>query len=408
MKLIDSAEFRGGKIYFTEADPVLMKQESISEQQLSDKLKAWLLLTDNIFISGSHMMSSPAMVNIVEKNPRLLSDGAIVPSIRNDIKSFSHYLEIKETEEDTSFSEQGKSLDRNSVAGFLDSATSKAAVWTPDTAIQLFQQSLVHELLNKDSELRKKLVGITKKSVHELAEDIANADFVSRGVVNRLGQQYLGNRSTILSRHSNFLYYLWGATHLYSEPVLHPDTFNLGVENLNSTMVNLREQLRTNQRVESRENEPSVLESILDEFGIVADAVSRIPFNSILDLRASREAINFREKWHKILVGQRDIRINSTDTIDEEIDTLRSIVKRELGKEFELARKVAKSRKYISYGSFVTSGLVTLFAPEIGLAGLAASAAGVDPLVEAVQKKIPGMEISIFCAKVQNNVSEAP
>ena len=279
-------------------------------------------------------------------------------------------------------------------------------IWKPDTAIQQYQQSLVQETLNKHSHLRRKLVGVPKANIHQLAEDLANVELISRGYVDEVGKRHLGNRSTILSRHSNFLYYLWGATHLNCEPVLHPDTFNLGVRKLTETVNALRKILRVEESLESRQNDPEILRSVLDDFGIISDAISRIPFDAILDLRASKEAAAFRTKWSGLVDDARMSSVSSGEDISNDVELLYQVVKTELRDEFELAEKIARSKKYLSYGSYITSGLATLLAPEIAIASLAAGAFGVDPLVNAVQKKIPGLEISIFCSTLQSKVSQ--
>ena len=53
MQRVDPEVLKGGSIYFTEADPVIVSQEPISLDHLEYKLKAWLLLVDNVVISAA-------------------------------------------------------------------------------------------------------------------------------------------------------------------------------------------------------------------------------------------------------------------------------------------------------------------------------------------------------------------
>ena len=70
-------------------------------------------------------MSNPLIYQILKENPRLLSDGAVLPYIRENNESFGKYFRTKKSEGDSAFSVEEAVLDQNTVAGFLDSTTKK-------------------------------------------------------------------------------------------------------------------------------------------------------------------------------------------------------------------------------------------------------------------------------------------
>lgn len=394
----------GSKVYFTEADPVLHAQEALGYLAIETKLKAWLFLSDYLVVSGTHIMSSPEMYKLIKKNPRLVTDGIIIPYIRENISTFSDYLLIKNEENDKTFKINKKRLDQTNVAEFLDSNISTAIQWKPDNAIKLYQQSLVQELLDRTSSLRKKMIGVPKNDIHQLAEDISNLSLISRGNVETLSRKYLRKKNSILIRHSNFLYYLWGATHLDCEPILHPATYKIGIDKLQATTERLFQNQRIEKKTSSRNDEPTVFQQVLKDYGIINDALLRIPINVILDLRKEKEARAFRKKWINIVYKAKSeaFHIESPENLlAEELNGLYELLRREIRKEINLERKIRKMNTALSIGSFVTSGLLCTLLPEIGAAGIIASLAGVDPLVSAIQNKVGGLEISLFCAKIR-------
>ena len=69
MEKINIDELKGFKVYFTEADSLGQRLYGISKEELTLKLKLWLLLSDHIMLAGSHIFESELTAEILKENP---------------------------------------------------------------------------------------------------------------------------------------------------------------------------------------------------------------------------------------------------------------------------------------------------------------------------------------------------
>ena len=398
MEKIKTETLPGIKIYFTEADKLCQDLYDVRREDLMLKLKLWLLLSDHIMLAGSHIFSSEITAKILRDHPVLLESGALVPDLREECSDFTDYVKLKRAERDRAFL-QSDIRKITELAEFLNEYSNKVVLWKARPVSEAFRDSLVKDLLDKNSILRHKLVGVSIDALQGLVWELGNTSFLTREIVAHLAGKYLGRKKTVLIKHSNFLYYLWGAAHLESEPVLHPEAFEWG-----------RDKLIASTRKLVRTNELPLFRTALSEFGISDLVLKRLPIPIVLELRREEIAIRFRSKWKRII---EQAKVN--DRIDDDLTEFQKaevklfeLIREAIGEEKKRRRWFREGRKWLSIGSFVTS-VITSFVtnPALGLAALLLELSAIDPLLSALERKLGGAEISLLCTRIQDLVSEA-
>jgi hypothetical protein len=288
MDKINIEELGGLKVYFTEADDLGQRLYGVHKSDLTLKLKLWLLLSDHIMLAGSHIFESKLTADILKENPLLLETGVIVPDLRDECGDFFDFVRLKQEEGDPGFQKDSGEL--METAGFLNNHTHQTVLWTAQPIKESFRDTLVKDLLDKDSVLRRKLIGVSIDSLQKLTWELGNTASLSRKVISDLAKKYLGQKAAILIKYGNILYYLWGAAHLESEPVLHYEAFTWG-----------RDKILTSTKALVRTDELPPFQTTLDEFGISDHVLSKLTIPVMLELRKEEIAKRFRTKWHKLI-----------------------------------------------------------------------------------------------------------
>lgn len=391
MEKVKIADLPGTKVYLTEADSLSQQVYGISKEELLRKIRLWLLLSDHLMLAGSHIFKSRSIRSILEENPSLLESGVIVPDLREECRDFVDYVKLKQEEGDPVF--RGAPPELIEKARFLNERTRQAVLWTAEPVSQAFRDSLVTDLMNSNSVLRRKLIGVDAGSLSELTWKLGNTPFLTREILADLAQRHIGRKRGVLLKYANILYYLWGATHLESEPVLHAQAFEWGREKLFASSKNL-----------ARTNEVPLFRSALGAFGISDQVLDRLAIPMVLELRKEKTARLFRNKWHKII--ERAKRGASIDKDVAEYENfgaeLLEVVTEAIGMEKEKRRKFRIGKRILFVSSFITSimaGFVT--DPALGFDALILQLATIDPLLAAIERKLGGTEISLFCARLQ-------
>jgi hypothetical protein len=395
MDKVKPEKIKGLKVYLTEADLASQLLHRITQEELLLKLKAWLLFSDNIIIAGSHILSSPLTFEILKKYPVLLERGIILPYLRDQCKDFEEYLKLKLQEKDPTFLIQKKGKLKEA-ANLLNEKSKRVVLWAPSSAIESYRQSIIKELSDPQSLVRSKLVGIRKTDILDLIKNLEKASFISRGTVNNLARKYLGIKRNILIKHSDFLYYLWGAAHLDSEPVLNPNMYTWGRNKLSISIGKLL-----------RSDEIPVLKETLSALGIARTILDILSFSDIIEMRDELVAKSFRSKWHDLITqAKKGSQGNSgKDKIGNESKILFELVKKELERERSKRKYFSKSKAILTIGSLVTSGITTFIAnPILGVGALLLSLSSIDPLLEAIERRLGGTELIIFCTRLQKEL----
>jgi len=396
MDKINIEEIRGFKIYFTEADNLGQHLYGVHKSDLTLKLKLWSLLSDHIMLAGSHIFESELTADILKENPLLLETGVIVPDLRDECGDFFDFVRLKQEEGDPGFQKDSRKL--METAEFLNNYTRQTVLWTAQPIKESFRDTLVKDLLNKDSVLRRKLIGVNIDSLQKLTWELGNTASLSRKVISDLAKRYLGQKGAILIKYANILYYLWGAAHLESEPVLHYEPFTWG-----------RDKILTSTKALVRTDELPLFQTTLDEFGVSDQVLSKLTIPVILELRKEEIVERFRTKWHKLIEQARIGGKISDDLVElQNLECkIMEVIKEAVREEKKRKKRLREGKKWLSIGSFITS-VITSFVtnPAIGLPTLLIELSTIDPFLSALERKFGGTEISLLCSRLQNLVSE--
>lgn len=290
------------------------------------------------------------------------------------------------------------------VADLIDENASSVILWEPNEAIESYRQSLVQDLRNRSSTLRTKLIGLKNTSILKAAEEIESGKFLSRDIVNKIANKYLGKKYKSLIRHSNFMYYLWGATNLYCDPVLRQEEFYYGKAKLNYLMEIANGFTKKEKKDRVLSNEVDALKETFEMVGVIRSILDRIPMSQIIKLREETEAKRFRKKWRQLVIEAKKIgEMNGVDDMSKEREALLELIRSEVKREHVKKKTYSQSKSILSIGSFVTSGIATILGgPILGGASMISGMLGIDPLISEMEKRIGGKEITLFVAKLQN------
>jgi len=392
MNKVNIKKLKGFKVYFTEADDLGQRLYMVSKSDLTLKLKLWLLLSDHIMLAGSHIFESELTASILKENPLLLETGVVVPDLRDECRDFFDFVKLKREERDPGFQKDLRKL--MEMADFLNKHTRQTVLWSAHPIREAFRDTLVKDLLNKDSVLRRKLLGVSTEPLQKLTWELGNTSSLSRKAIGNLAEKYLGRKKAVLIKYANIIYYLWGAAHLESEPVFHYELFTWG-----------RDKILTSTRSLVRVDELPLFQTILDEFGVSEQVLSKLPISVILELRKEEIAKRFRTKWHNLI--KKATRGHKIDTDLAELQDLEHKmmeVIREAVREERRKREIfRKGRRWLSIGLFITS-VITSFVtnPAIGLTTFLIKLATIDPFLAALERKLGGIEISLLCTRLQD------
>jgi hypothetical protein len=391
MERIKIETLLGTKVYLTEADSLSQQFYGIGKDELVLKISLWLLLSDHIMLAGSHIFKSESIGNILKEHPSLLQSGVVVPALREGCQDFFDYVRLKREEGDPHF--RGDPYKLEELADFLSQHSRQAVLWTAEPVSEAFRDNLVRDLLDDRSVLRRKLIGVDTSSLREFVQKLGSTSFLTREIVADLATEYLGRKRGVLLKYASILYYLWGAACLESEPVLHAKAFEWGKQKL---LASSKDLVRT--------NEVPLFRGALGEFGISSQVLEKLTIPMILDLRKEETSMLFRDKWHRIVEQAKGGGNISSDVAEYENfrEKVMEMLGQAIGSEKKRSRGFGRGRRILSVGSFITSiitGLVT--DPAIGLAAFLLQLASFDPLLAALERKLGGTEISLFCTELQ-------
>jgi hypothetical protein len=347
-------------------------------------------------LAGSHIFESELTADILKENPLLLETGVIVPDLRDECQNFFDFVRLKQEEGDPGFQKDSRKLIE--MADFLNEYARQAVLWTAHPIRDSLRDTLVKDLLDKDSVLRRKLVGVSIDSLQELTWELGSTVSLSRKVISNLAEKYLGRKKTVLVKYANILYYLWGAAHLDSEPVLHYEPFAWG-----------RDKILTSTKTLVRPDEFPLFQTTLDELGISNQVLEKLTLPVILELREEEIAKQFRTKWHKLIeqakIGSK-ISHNLAELQKFEFEIV-EMIREAVGEEKRKRKKFQEGKKWLSIGLVVTSVITSFITNSaMGLAALFIELATIDPFLATLERKLGGMEISMLSTRLQDLASD--
>jgi hypothetical protein len=398
MKKIDISALTGSKVYFTEADSFSQINYNVSSDELLLKLKLSLLLSDNIILAANHIFESQITFNVLKENPILLESGVVIPDLRDECRDFLDFIEIEKEQGDLPKLYRRKEKQFKDIAFLLHDHVPQVVLWAAAPTSTEFRQTLVNDLLNKDSPLRKKLIGIRKDLLTKLVWEIGNTQLLTREKIFTLSDRYLSNKKEVLKRYADIMYYLSGAAHLKSEPVIHPTAVNWCVEKFFNISNNLK----------ARIGEHEAFHILLDKLTISTSVLDKLAVSELIKFREEDIAKKFRHKWHKIIdQAKRTGKVEKkTDSYYQMIINIFEEISKIISVEKTRKTSFEKARKILMLSSIVTSMFATFITnPALGIGSLFIELASIDPLLASIERKWGGMELTVFCSRVQQIIS---
>lgn len=267
-------ESKISRIYFTEADPFIQSNTENEYNRVLSLLKTWLLLSDKVIISSSHILGSEIVSKIFIENPDLLISSGVEVFKRDSCTSFKDTISIGEAEGNSAII-NNRTKKQLIVADLLDNQLKNVITWNPNKAIYSYTNSIINDLEDPDSLLRRKLVGVENSDISKTIIDIQESNLINRDKVNQIAKIRLGSNYKHLVTHSNFTYYLWGAINLDCDPIFRYEEFNYGNEKIKEDINNIdKSEPGTPDIIRIVKNDAKVI-SVPDPYTIVADVDGR-------------------------------------------------------------------------------------------------------------------------------------
>lgn len=404
MKKGYATDFPGSKVYFTEADASAQKLYCINPGDFDLKIKLWLLLADHTILSVGHMLHSVLTYNWLTRNAKIISElqaeNAILPSLREDREDFGQFVvkDPKEEDQPTLLIDQKEILIKR--AEILSDIFDRAISWSPMDESHLFRDALVKDLAERDSPLRKRIVGISKMAIGQLAESIASCKFLNREILLGLIRKHCPERERLLSRYGDIFYYLSGALFKDAFPIFHPEAAALCQEKISYAAY--RSAANAGERGE-------IWREIVDSWGLTCAALRKLPLSEIANIRRDRLGIRVRRTWGTLLEKARHSVVREQNILEfqQAKDELIELFKRELDFQKKQYIRVQKIRGVLEVGSWVTGGLAAVVGFFLTLNPISSAAAGIlgflagKPVLDLAEKKLPKTELVILATKIK-------
>jgi len=404
MKKGYAADFPGSKVYFTEADHSSQNFYGISFDDFDVKIKLWLLLADYTILSTDHMLQSPITYTWLTQNKedvnKLADKNAILPSLREDREEFKDYI-IKdphlEDQPTLIINQKNIFLGRAEVLSDIFRA---AISWSPMAESHWFRDTIVKDLTERDSPLRKRLIGVSKTAIEQLAKDIASCEFLNREILQQLVHKHCAYRERLLLRYGDIFYYLSGALFKDAFPVFHPEAAALCREKISQALLS---------PANTSDKRNDIWHDIIDTWGLTYSALQKLPLSEIISIRNDKLGKRLRETWSVLMREAKYSKIKEQNLIAflQSKDKLIELFKQELNSQKNRYTRVQKIRGMLEVGSWVTGGLSAVIGFVTTMNPVAAIATGIlgflagKPILDSIEKKLPKSELVILTTKIQ-------
>lgn len=400
MRKIYADGFPGVKVYFTEADPSTQTIYQLTPDEFELKIKLWLLLTDHVILSTKHMLFSSITFNWLSQNANIVcelaKDEAILPSLREDREDFGDFVNRYSDQHDhlRMRANYRNILERARVlAGIFD----KAITWSPMEESHSFRDMMVKDLKDKNSPLRKRLIGVSSEMIEYLAKEIAQCKLFHREKLQEFIRAYCPQGEKLLLRYGDIFYYISGALYKDAFPLFHQKAASLCLERVSYPL----HTGNFNRRCEETWRE------ITDVWGVTSYALQRLPLKEVMGIRKESLGRRVRETWGELLneARQASIKDQTLGEFQQAKALLLDLLAKEVGCQKRRYKRFLKIRGIVEVASWATSGLATFFLtgdPFISaITGILGVLTG-KPILDAIERKTPGTELVVLATKIQH------
>jgi len=225
MKSVEPNDLIPHRVFFTEFDKYnsffhWANDKNSIQILLERKLKLLILTKGHVVIAASQLLESPFAHNLLIKHPKLLSSNAIVSSMKYGHDTTFEFLCEKREEQSSNLKNPYHTNLARDTADLIDQKGTIVR-WQLKGISNWFRDRLVSDLNDPQSLLRITLRNQNIILPNNISNLIQNNDYLSRGKVESIAQEYNNHDlENLLIAYSNFIYYLSGARTVKSEGVL--------------------------------------------------------------------------------------------------------------------------------------------------------------------------------------------
>ncbi len=399
--------FPGSRIYFTEGDASCQELYAMRPGELDVKLKFWLLSADHLILSTGHMLESTWTFNWLDRSPgvkELAAELAIVPSLRNDRRNIQGYVTEAPEEEDKPTLLKGRRSIMLERAKRLDEIFETAITWSPQKESAWFRDSIHADLMDAQSPLRRRLRGVSRQSVMNLASAVANCDFLTRERLFELARRHCPRRVPTVRRFGDLYYYMSGARYKDALPVLHDDATAL-----------CREAVRYEGTSAAPDHVPSEFwREIASAWGITSELLRSAPLDLIASLRRDSVGRRVRAKWKELidLAAAGRSWVEPLATFNSCKSELVKLLHSEMNRQRDRLDSWNKGRHHIEGINWVTSGGATVAGYLLG-AECVGAASGVlsfmlgRRIIDYAESRLPRVELALLAARLESGITQS-
>lgn len=226
MKYIDPKNITVPRAYFTEFDRVTYSQVAWTEKDiegiklnLERKIKLLGCIKGVVVIATSHLFESELANEFIKENPIVLEEGIILPALISDYSDFNSFLSHKRDK--SKENELYMGADKDEINLLLSNCVNEVVKWDVQDTSSWFKQRLLEDLKNEKSVLRFNLSNVPLSIITEVASQVNELEFPSRGEIYNIAKDSGNKKLWIhLGEYADFIYYLSGARAVNSEGIL--------------------------------------------------------------------------------------------------------------------------------------------------------------------------------------------
>lgn len=402
-------------VYFADCDLSAQERLGIISFELTQKFKALALLNESVVIATSHIFESSLTISSLFELKELLQSGIIIPALRSECKSFEDFLKIRRDEIiKTIFATRKvpKKYKRRmedvleTKLNFLEENTRYVVSWKMPSTAREFKESLLNDLKNPNSSLRKQL-NLDKIIVNDLIRKIECQDYLSRNRVHEIISSLKPSKRRRLYDHINIHYYMAGSHAVNSDLAS-----DYGV--IRNLRNRAKEVFTFNPRLISKVPKYmrfDIFKEFMQVLQIPIENLFELPPSAVIKIRKERITKKFRDKFNHIV---EKVRVGEYDEIKDYISNDEiSEIKREIREALEVAidKEVKRDKHFymirkimraISYPCSALSLLGFFFpVPFPQIVGLPMTVYSVvDPFIEKLWNLMGGVEFIAFGLKI--------
>lgn len=298
-ELLPANTLTGPRVYSTDFNPRALERGA-NEVAISRSLKIKLLTKGVVTINGGHLVT-PAAFEFLQRNSGLLSDGLLLPAIREDKGDFSAYVADNQLIYDAA----GWTPARVEEAmAFLRESVKVVLPWRVEQAQEQYRERLLWGLSSDRSIARQRLLkveGMSELRLRELVDQLSKVDLSEDSILDRLIAGEPEAARKIISRFAEVAYHQVGTSVVNCETGL--DVSELAerrLDYLSDSEVYGDAAILTDVNVFFRCCFETAMQAI-NEVALPAHVINSLPFDAVGKMRVRLQEQGFQKAYDEVI-----------------------------------------------------------------------------------------------------------